>query len=533
MRDNILPTFKFLKTFIFDFDGVILDSISCKTEAFYQIYLKYGKEIADKVKQFHIKNGGMSRFEKFKYWHENYLNTKISDKEINDLSNKLSNIVFEKVVRSKQIEGSFEFIRKHSKNYNFFIVSGTPHEEIKKIAKDIKIEKYFIEILGSPTSKDQWCRHLLKKYKLEPSQTIFLGDAISDFNAAKISKFHFALRIDENNKDLFQTKDVKIDFNNFEELENKLSYPRPKILVTTTSFQDSPGAHKTLLRRQNWNVDFLRGPLKKDEIINVVDQYDGILCGDDQYDQEVIEKGAKGSLKVLSKYGVGLDKIDTVVANNLNVKVTNCPSINQVSVAEHVIALIFSFEKNIPSQYNSVKQGEWIRKVGYEIRGKRLGIIGLGAIGKELSIIASNIGLNVFFYDLNPDKDFQQKNPKVKFQKMEELIINSNYISLHVPLNKSTREMINITSFSNMRKDAVLINTARAGLIQKKDLIESLKKKQIRGYLCDVLDFEPVQNDEKLLEFENVIITPHVGSRTKENIEKQGLKSLKNLIVNL
>ena len=147
MEPNFFPTFKSLKTFIFDFDGVILDSLSCKTDAFFQMYTPYGKEIALKVKEHHIQNGGMSRFEKFKYWHENYLNKEITDQEIKNLSDEFSKIVSDKVVRSKQIKGSFEFIRNHSKDYNFFIISGTPDQEIKKITKELKINKYFIEII--------------------------------------------------------------------------------------------------------------------------------------------------------------------------------------------------------------------------------------------------------------------------------------------------------------------------------------------------------------------------------------------------
>ena len=126
-----------------------------------------------------------------------------------------------------------------------------------------------------------------------------------------------------------------------------------KILVTTTSFQDSSGSHHELLKKQPWEVDFLRGPLKENELINIVQDYDGILCGDDEYTDNVIKKGASGSLKVLSKYGVGLDKINLKSAKYHNIKVKNCPGINQSSVAEHVIALILTYEKNIHTQYNS------------------------------------------------------------------------------------------------------------------------------------------------------------------------------------
>ena len=107
-----------------------------------------------------------------------------------------------------------------------------------------------------------------------------------------------------------------------------------KVLVTTTSFQDTPGKHHDLLAEQNWDLSFLRGPLKEEEIIAVIDQFDAVICGDDEYTQKVLEKGVNGKLKILSKYGVGLDKIDLEAAKKFGVKVTNCPGINQNSVAD-------------------------------------------------------------------------------------------------------------------------------------------------------------------------------------------------------
>ena len=134
---NSKPTYKNLKNFIFDFDGVILDSLNCKTEAFYQIYLPYGEEIAEKVKQYHILNGGVSRFEKFKTWHKKHLKVELSEKEIQDLANQFSDLVMDNVIKSNPIIGAIKFIKRYSKDFNFFIISGTPDDEIKKICDEI------------------------------------------------------------------------------------------------------------------------------------------------------------------------------------------------------------------------------------------------------------------------------------------------------------------------------------------------------------------------------------------------------------
>jgi len=303
-----------------------------------------------------------------------------------------------------------------------------------------------------------------------------------------------------------------------------------KILVTTTSFQDSPGEHHELLKQQKWRVDYLRGPLNESELIDIIHNYDGILCGDDQYTRKIIKKGAEGKLKALAKYGVGLDKIDLKAAKEYGIKVSNCPGINQVSVAEHVLALLLTFEKNIHTQYQSVQKGSWKRSVGRQIRGKTIGIIGLGAIGKELAILMSNIGMNVIGFDVIKDDNYLKENPQIKFKSLQFLFEQSDYISLHVPLNDSTKHMINKSVLEKINSDAVIVNTARGELVNTKDLLEALENEEIRGYLCDVLENEPIELGELLLGKPNILITPHVGSRTLENISKQGVRSVKNLI---
>ena len=233
---------------------------------------------------------------------------------------------------------------------------------------------------------------------------------------------------------------------------------------------------------------------------------------------------------MISKYGVGLDKIDLNSAKSNNIIVRNCPGINQFSVAEHVLALILTFEKNIHIQYNSVKKGSWKRLVGRDIRGKNIGIIGLGFIGKELAQLAYNFGFNVFVYDVSIDNEFLSLNKNIFIKDLNYILKESDYISIHIPLNDNTKNFIDKEKIKLMKRDSILINTARGEIINKFDLINSLKNNQIRGYLCDVLEHEPIKSSEELLGFENVIISPHVASRTFENIEKQGLKSLNNLI---
>ena len=305
-----------------------------------------------------------------------------------------------------------------------------------------------------------------------------------------------------------------------------------KILLTTTSFQDTPGKHHDLLKAQNWDIDYLRGPVEESVLLPIIHKYDAVICGDDEYTREVIKAGKKGKLKVLSKYGVGLDRIDLDAAKEFGIKVTNVPGINQVSVSEHVLALLFTFSKNIHLQYNSVQTGSWKRGIGFEIQGKTLGIIGLGAVGKELGKKASALGMKVIAFDIFKDQEFLDKYSEISFtSNIDDIYSKCDVISLHLPHTNQTDKLINdIVINTKLKKQPIIINTARGKLIDPIAVIYGIKNKLIKGYLCDVLETEPILENEILLGIENIIISPHVGSRTFENVQNQGVKSIENLI---
>ena len=305
-----------------------------------------------------------------------------------------------------------------------------------------------------------------------------------------------------------------------------------KILLTSTSFQDTPGKHKELLDKQGWEVDTLRGPIYEEELLPIIQNYDGVICGDDEYTEKVITKGVAGKLKYISKYGVGLDKIDLDTAKKYNIPVANCPGVNQVSVSEHVLAMLFAFEKNIHLQYNSTQNGSWHRWIGNEIEGKTIGIIGLGSVGKELAKKANALGMKVLVFDINRDEIFLKQNNAITFVKnITDIFNNADVISLHVPHTPKTEYLINEYVICNqLKKQPILINTSRGMLVETKALIKGLKQGKLRGYLTDVLIQEPILDDEILKGIDNVMITPHVGSRTYQSVERQGSMAVMNLI---
>ncbi|MGB5497743.1 MAG: HAD hydrolase-like protein [Maribacter sp.] len=210
-----------IKNIFFDFDGVIAESVNAKTEAFREMYIEHGSEIADKVVEYHINNGGVSRFEKFKYWEKAFFNRDISENEVQRLAQRFSDLVLDRVINAEEVVGVEIFLKKYAHTLRFWIITGTPTTEIKEITEKRKLTDYFVGIHGSPENKKYWTEHLIDKFDLDREETMFLGDATTDYDAAKHSNLQFALRDNEENYELF--KDFKgLRFSDFNELEEIL-----------------------------------------------------------------------------------------------------------------------------------------------------------------------------------------------------------------------------------------------------------------------------------------------------------------------
>ena len=173
------------KTIFFDWDGVITDSVSIKASAFAALYREYGAEVESMVVDYHLRHGGISRFEKIKYFHKNFLDKDIDESEVMTLAAKFSGIVFDAIVRSEFVPGALETIRKeYDKGTLLFVVTGTPTEEMKEIAVSKNVSQYFTEIHGSPSLKKDIIKQLLNKYSLSPTECLMIGDALEDYHAA-------------------------------------------------------------------------------------------------------------------------------------------------------------------------------------------------------------------------------------------------------------------------------------------------------------------------------------------------------------
>ncbi len=180
-----------IKAIIFDFDGVILDSVNVKTKAFEKLFSQYGDVIKNKVREHHLLNGGISRYDKFKYYYKNFLNTDIDDNKLKSLGEKFSKLVYDDVCKSEFIEGASDLLKYVSDKYKTFICTGTPINEIRSILQYRNLNIFFDDVFGSPKSKEEIINEILKKYNLNKNEVLFLGDTMTDFNAAKKTKIKF------------------------------------------------------------------------------------------------------------------------------------------------------------------------------------------------------------------------------------------------------------------------------------------------------------------------------------------------------
>ena len=236
---------------------------------------------------------------------------------------------------------------------------------------------------------------------------------------------------------------------------------------------------------------------------------DAIIVGVDKMDREMME--GCPNLKAVCKFGVGTDNIDLDYAKERNIHVGRCVGSNSRSVAEHVLSMMFMEAKNLYTSVRDVKQHGWNKPTGREIYGKKLGIIGFGMIGKYLAEYA---------YDAFVIAEETARQYHAQISTLEDILTDCDYISLHVPLLESTRNMISTEEFKKMKKDACLLNAARGGIVNEEALYEALKKKEIRSACFDVYSSEPPREDDKLLTLDNFLLTPHTAARSMESEQR-------------
>lgn len=300
-----------------------------------------------------------------------------------------------------------------------------------------------------------------------------------------------------------------------------------KVLVTARSFGTADDQVYEYLQKAGCKCLKLEekdGSIEE-QLEREIQNADALIAGLEQIDEKLINKAKK--LKVISRYGVGYDNVDCEAAKRNGIQVTVTPGANGESVADLAIALMLSAARNVPQMDAAMKRKEQKRPQGIELFQKTLGIVGAGKIGKGVARRCRGFDMKILAYDMCPDENFV-KETGACYVDLETLIRESDFISIHSPLTERTRGMFSEQQFRMMKRDAVIVNTARGGIIDEQALYVALTGGRIRGAGLDATEQEPPYNSP-LLQCENCIITPHAGAATKEACSRMSLMAAENV----
>jgi phosphoglycerate dehydrogenase-like enzyme len=296
------------------------------------------------------------------------------------------------------------------------------------------------------------------------------------------------------------------------------------VAVTPRSFRQTPGPHLDRLRGQ-LDVRFpdLDRPLDEGEMVELVRGCAGLIVGVDPVTRRVLEAGP---LRVVVKYGSGVDNIDVDAARALDVQVSSTPGANARSVAELAIALLLTLARNVALHDRRVRAGSWRRMTGVELAGKQLGIVGYGAIGREVARIARGLDMKVAAHDPLLDE------ADVPLIELDEIYATSDAVSLHLPLTEETRGLIGARELAAMKPGSFLVNTARGGLVDEAALAEALRTGGLAGAALDGFEGEPL-GESPLRELDNVVLSPHAGASTHEAVLRTAARAVDQLLAAL
>lgn len=300
-----------------------------------------------------------------------------------------------------------------------------------------------------------------------------------------------------------------------------------KILTSPSSFGQISNEPFEILKKNGFDV--INNPygrkLTEDEVIEIAHDCVGIVAGVEPLNKKVMD--ALPNLKCISRVGVGMDSVDLEYAQVKGIKVVNTPDGPTRSVAEMTIAMTFSLLRKIPQADANIKKGIWKKEIGNLLFGKIIGVVGLGRIGKLVAEMFSKLGNTVIGFDLFPDYEWANQN-LVKLVELDELMSNSDVISLHVPPNKDKTAIIGKDQLIKMKKSAFLINAARGGVVDEIVLFDLLKQNNIAGAAIDVFSEEPYNGP--FITLDNVVLTPHLGSYAAEGKLQMEIDAVDNLI---
>ncbi len=303
----------------------------------------------------------------------------------------------------------------------------------------------------------------------------------------------------------------------------------PRVLIVPAPLFDQPGEHIELLHSAGFDVIFppaKKAVLSEAEIIAALDGVSAVIAGSEPYNDRVLT--ARKSLRVVSRSGVGSDAIVLDDATKHKVVVTITPGTNHDAVAESAMALLLAVVRSIVTLDRAVRANRWPREPLMPVRGKTLGIVGLGRIGQSVAVRAAGFGVKLLAFEMIPDRDFVRRYG-IELVDLDTLLARSDFVTLHVPLTAETRGLINRATLAKMKRGAILVNTARGGLVVEADLLDALRSGQLGGAGLDVFEVEPAVGNP-LLEFDSVIASPHVAGVDTQSLAEMATLAAQNII---
>jgi D-3-phosphoglycerate dehydrogenase / 2-oxoglutarate reductase len=307
----------------------------------------------------------------------------------------------------------------------------------------------------------------------------------------------------------------------------------PLALITPEEMIAKPGPEADILRDGGFEIrypadsTFTRGLGTEEETIRVLRGASAVVAGGEHITPKVL--AALPELRVVARAGVGYDRVDIPAATKHGVVVTITPTANHASVAEHTLALLFGVARSVALNDRTMRSGKWQRRVLQPGRGRTMGIVGLGRIGRSTAVRARALGMKVLAHELFPNQGFVKSN-EIELVEFNTLLSRSDFVSLHCPLNAETTGLMNAAAFARMKPGSIFLNTARGGLVVEKDLIAALKSGHLGGAGLDVFEKEPPDPDNPLLTMDNVVLCPHLGGADTQSIADMGAEAARCVV---
>ncbi|MCI0682249.1 MAG: phosphoglycerate dehydrogenase [Gemmataceae bacterium] len=301
-----------------------------------------------------------------------------------------------------------------------------------------------------------------------------------------------------------------------------------KILIAPAPLAGLDASFVPALRNAGFELIYPKRRLQllEAELLEQLQGIKAVVAGSEPYTRKVLD--AHPQLRVIARAGVGYDAVDVAAASERGIAVTITPNTNQDAVAEHTFALILAIAKSVIPQHLGTIAGQWPRRATLPLRGRTLGIAGLGRIGKAVAIRGQCFGMKLFAYEPYPDHAFIQQYG-IELVPFERLLTDSDFLTLHMPATAEARHIINRATLARMKPTAYFVNTARGALVNEGDLVEALQNKTIAGAAIDVFELEP-PGDHPLFHLDNVVVTPHAAGVDLQSRDDMALSAAQAII---